>query len=110
MGEVSDDQCQLMVQLMESWLVADRDALRAFYGPGLNENPLPGLADVELIDKADVLGALEDATRRTQKGRYHKIRHGAKLMGRVDVDRVRRAARHCDRLFRTVAGKMEATI
>lgn len=33
---VSDEQCHLMVQIMESWLLADRDALRAFYGAGFN--------------------------------------------------------------------------
>jgi hypothetical protein len=31
---ISDDQCHLMVELMESWFLADPEALAAFYGQG----------------------------------------------------------------------------
>ena len=96
---VADDRCHLMVQSMESWLIADRDALLAYYGQGFNPNPIPGNADVESIDKEIVAAALREATRRTQKGEYHKIKHGAALLGRINHESVRRRARHCDRLF-----------
>lgn len=107
---ISDEQCHLMVQVMESWLLADRDVLRAFYGAGFNANPLPGRADVEQIDKDAVLPALKAATRNTTKGEYHKVRHGPKLLERLKVSKVRSAARHCDRLFTTLAAQMRATI
>lgn len=110
MQSISDEQCHLMVQVMESWLLADRDALREFYGAGFNTNPLPGQADVEQIDKGVVLSAMEDATQRTRKGSYHKIRHGPKLLERLEVSKVRSAARHCDRLFTTLAEQMGTTI
>ena len=31
---VKDEQCHLMVQIMESWFIADVDALKQFYGQG----------------------------------------------------------------------------
>ena len=33
-----DDSVYLMVQVMETWFLADREALRGFFGPQLNEN------------------------------------------------------------------------
>ena len=90
-----------MVQLMEAWFLADRDALRAYYGQGFHENRLKGdPANVEQVTKDDVLNGLKRATEDTQKGKYHKVRHGRDLLARVDPDRVRKAAPHCDRLFR----------
>jgi hypothetical protein len=35
-----DDQAQLMVTCMETWVIADRATLRAFFGQCLRENAL----------------------------------------------------------------------
>lgn len=37
----NDLQCHLMVQCMESWFLADRDAIKKFFGQGFSENSLP---------------------------------------------------------------------
>jgi hypothetical protein len=94
-----DEQCHLMVHCMESWLIADPSALAEFYGQGFRPNALPRTADVETVAKERIAAALEHATKDTQKGRYHKIRHGPDLLGRLDSARVRQRAKHCDRLF-----------
>jgi len=99
---VPADQCHLMVQIMEAWIVADRDAVRRFYGQGFVESALPATKDVESIAKDALLKGLENASRRTQKGTYHKIHHGAALLERVDSLLVRQSAPHCQRLFTTV--------
>jgi hypothetical protein len=99
---LSSDQCHLMVQMMEAWLVADVEALKAFYGQGFRVNAIPGTRNVEAIDKRRLEDALSRATRDTQKGEYHKIKHGAKLLGRIDPAQAREKAQHCERLFRTV--------
>ena len=96
---VETDQLHLMVQLMEAWFLADRDVLRAYYGQGLHENRLPGNPKVEEILKGDVLNGLKRATEDTQKGKYRKVKHGRDLLGKIDADRVRQAAPHCERLF-----------
>ena len=88
---------------MEAWFLADRDALRRYYGQDLLVNRLHGSAtDVESIPKDDVLHGLTRATEPTQKGRYHKTRHAPELLEMVDVGKVRGNAPACERLFRTL--------
>ncbi len=68
---VAEEQIHLMVQVMESWFLADKVALQKFYGQGFNLNALPKVRNVEQIAKADLERALDEATRKTQKGEYH---------------------------------------
>lgn len=106
LGHVPDDQCYLMVQLMESWLITDAEALREFYGQGFNANALPNNPNVEQVAKTQVMAALENATRRTRAGSYHKTRHGPRILALVEVAKVRQASYHCGRLFDTLTRKM----
>lgn len=103
---IGDEHCHLMVQMMEAWLLSDPDALREFYGPEFNENPIPRDGNIEHVDKERLDSALKEATRKTSKGEYHKIRHGAKLLAKIDPDKVRHRALHCDRLFLTLTAKL----
>lgn len=96
---VGDEQCHLMVQVMEAWFVADLDMLARFYGTGFRRNVIPKNDDVEQIDKVRLESSLQRATADSKKGRYHKIRHGGPLLGLVRSSVVRQRARHCDRLF-----------
>jgi hypothetical protein len=83
-----------MVQIMESWFLADDDALMAlFEGSLARGNPL-----VEEIPKEDVMKRLNKAA----NGEYHKVRHGAKLLELIDPEKVRKAAPNCDRMFRLI--------
>ena len=107
--EVPDDHCHLMVQVMEAWIIADLETLTRFYGQGFNPNPIPRQDDAELISKADLAKALTLATQKTQKGEYHKIRHGPKILGQVDVNKVRNRAHHCERMFATLSNKLSET-
>ena len=103
---LSEEHCQLMVQTMEAWLVADVDALAGFYGDEFRRNAIPQRADVEEIDKDSLRPALVAATRHTQKGPYHKTRHGFKLLGLIEPVTVRSKAKHCKRLFETLTKVM----
>lgn len=94
-----DSSYHLMVLTMESWLVADPDALERYYGKGFRRRALPPPERVEGLPKAQVIDCLRRATEQTKKGTYHKIRHGPEILGALDPNRVRRAAPHCDRLF-----------
>lgn len=106
---IPDDHCHLMVEVMEAWIVADLETLKKFYGQRFNANPIPGQENVELIAKADLEHALIQATRNTQKGEYHKIRHGPKILALLDMSKVRNRARHCDRMFTILTKKMAET-
>lgn len=103
----SDEQCHLMVQTMESWFVADIDALNRFYGHGFHRSRLLGNPKVEEIDRHTLASNLRDATRGTSKGEYHKIQHARKLLETVDVNKVCRAAPHCRRLFEVLNRKID---
>jgi len=95
----NDDQIHLMVQVMETWLLADEDALAKYYGQYFASNALPKGLDLETVPKSTVASSLNKATVRTSKGQYHKIRHASALLAEVDPKRVRQRCSHCDRLF-----------
>ena len=99
-SRASEDQAHLMVQVMESWFLADQKALAAYYGQGFLAGSLPGQPNVELISKMDVFGAIQHASRNTKtKGEYHKTRHGFDLLEMIDPNLVRAASVHAERLL-----------
>lgn len=101
-NDVSDDQCHLMVQVMECWFLADRDVLTSFYGRGFQTNALPGNPQVEQVSKADVLSGLTHATRNTQKKRYDKGSHSFDILGAISPAAVEAAAPHAKRFLDTL--------
>ena len=90
----SDESCHLMVQVMESWFLADRATLEAFFGQGFKDNALPSeTSPIEGIDKESVYAALKKATHacKTKKA-YNKGTHSFKLLERLDPDKVIKAS------------------
>ena len=99
-----DEQAHLMVQCMESWFMADRNALSEFYGQGFLVDSLPARTDIEAIGKIDLNKKLEHATKSTQtKGKYHKVNHGFALLGLINPHKVAEASRHAAALHALVA-------
>ena len=96
---VTDDQCHLMVQVMESWFLADREALSAFYEQDFHSGSLPRNPNVEQIAKDDVLSRLESATRNTTKGRYSKGKHSFEILGCLDPAKVTSASPYAKRFI-----------
>lgn len=80
----------LMVQAMESWFLADREALARFYNGGFLANSLPGSpTNVEVVPKDDLQPSLKHASKPTKtKGEYHKIKHGFALLALVEPAKV----------------------
>jgi hypothetical protein len=107
LGDVSDDAVHLMIETMEAWIVADTEALAAYYGQRFSANSLPKASNLETVAKTEVASALRQATRATQKGAYHKIRHASDLLQRIDRQKVRQRCPHCERLFE-ILGNMIA--
>jgi hypothetical protein len=95
--DTEDDQCHLMVQVMESWFLADREALAAYYGSDFRSSAIPQWPEIEGIPKVDVLSGLHRATRNTTKGSYRKGRHGFEILGRLDPNKVTTASLHAKR-------------
>ena len=92
--ETETDQFHLMVQVMESWFVADREALADFYGSDFRPSAIPQWPEIEEVPKGDVLSKLRQATSGTRKGSYRKGRHGFQILGRLDPNKVMNAAPH----------------
>jgi hypothetical protein len=73
---VQNDQAQLMVTCMETWIMADREALRTVFGVSLRTNALLPQNDLETRTRQDVHNALEQATR--DCGRDKAYRKGSR--------------------------------
>ena len=93
----TDDQCHLMVQIMESWFLADRDALQEFYGQGYRGNALPQNPQIERVAKDDVLNGLDRAARDTSKREYKKVPHSFEILAKLDPEKVQNASPHAKR-------------
>lgn len=96
------DQIHLMVQVMESWFVADRVALASFYGSGFRSSAIPQWPEIEDVPKEDVLSNLRRATSGTRKGSYHKGRHGFEMLGKLDPNKVIDASPHARRFVNSL--------
>lgn len=98
----SDGQCHLMVEVMESWFLADKAALESFYGQGFRASGLPGNPQVEKVPKDEVLSSLARATGDARKGAYDKGSHSFDILARLDPRKVENAAPYARRLLDTL--------
>ena len=103
----TDDQCHLMVQVMDSWFLADREALGEFYGQGFKENALPANQKIEQVHKGDVLNGLNSAARSTTKGSYNKGSHSFEILAKVDPTKVTDASPYAERFINVLVGLVE---
>ena len=95
---VGDDQAFLMVQVMETWFLADRGALHAYFGDGFRENAIRAWRDLEDVPKATVFEALERATGSCRQS-YAKGRVSFELLARIDPAHVEAACPHARALL-----------
>ena len=95
----SIDQVHLMIECMENWFLADKEALETFFGQGFRVRSLPSNPNIEAITKPDVLNSLGKASRETQKGEYGKGAHSFKILERIDAKKVLAASPSAQRLI-----------
>ena len=93
-----DGHAFLMVQVMETWFLADREALRSYFGAKFRENALKTWPDLEDVPKSTVLEALERTSASCRK-RYSKGRVSFELLARIDPARVEAACPHARALL-----------
>jgi hypothetical protein len=102
--QATDDHCHLMVQCMETWFLADKQAMLAFFGQGYNENALPNTTNIESIAKNTLYDSIENATRNCKtKGAYDKSDHSFRLLAKIDPARVRNASPWARRFLDTLS-------
>ena len=79
------DQVLMMTTCMETWVVADRSALKDYFGQGIQPNTLPPLVKLENRSRGDVQSRLENATKNSP-GPYTKGPKSYMVLGRLDPD------------------------
>jgi hypothetical protein len=82
------DRVHLMTECMEAWIVADPDALAKFYGKAFHPGALPTRARLDDEPKASLYRSLDEATKRTSKGSYGKIKHASQLLAQISPTKV----------------------
>ena len=101
----TDDQCHLMVQVMESWFLADADALASFYGQDFNRGALPANLNIEQVSKEDALARLSQATRNTKKGGYQKGLDSYEILARLNPAKVRGMSPFAERFIQALSSQ-----
>lgn len=84
----SQEQVLLMITCMETWLSADRKALRTVFGPEVNEGALPSVHGLESRSRQDVQNALKRATAQCRV-RYAKGVVSFRVLEHVSSDTLR---------------------
>ena len=87
-----------MVQVMETWFLADREALRRHFGSPFRDNALPQRPRLEDVSKASVLAALKDATLHCSPP-YNKGEVSFQLLAGINPGLVEAACPHAKRLL-----------
>jgi Domain of unknown function (DUF4276) len=100
----AEDQGFLMVQVMETWFLADRDLLRRYFGHSLRENHLRQWPVLEAVPKPTVFDALAKATAGCQKP-YAKGKVSYELLGQLNPDLVEAASPHAKALLDRLRGR-----
>ena len=85
-SNATEEQCHMMVLIMESWFLADKEALQEYYGQDFRANVIPQYDNVEIVSKDDVLDKLRRATRNNKtKGSYNKGSHSFDILAILNL-------------------------
>ncbi len=78
---------------MESWLIADRQTLAAYFGKDFRDSALPPPGrDIESVPKADLFKALASATQNC-KAQYGKGQNSFDILSQIDPAKVTAASK-----------------
>ncbi len=90
-----------MIECMETWILADPEALATFYGQGFPSESLSKRENLEEESKANVAQYLDNSIRRTKRATenpkkrgYRKVDDGSKLLQRIDPGKVTKRCPH----------------
>ena len=100
-AKAEEHHVYLMVRTMETWIVADRENLKKFYGRDFHENAIPKNSHLENVMKNQLEESLDRATVKTSKGKYskNKSRDSFFILMTTDPEIVKEACLSCRRLF-----------
>jgi hypothetical protein len=94
----TEEHLHFMVECMETWFIADKQALVTYYGKNFKQNALPQNTTIEAISKSDLYGGLKKATKDTTKGTYSKGGHSFEILSKIDANKVIENSPHAKKL------------
>ncbi len=71
-----------MIQTMEAWLLSQPNVLSKYYGQGIE---IKGIQGKNWQNQSSPVKILNKLTKSTQKGKYHKVKHGSELLALLDA-------------------------
>lgn len=106
---VSEDQAQLMVTCMETWVMADRAALSDFYGLKLQESALLSDYNLEQYDRHLVQQRLEHATRDCDKQHkpYKKGKRSFQVLETLNPNTLKQRLPYFKRFLETLEAHLQ---
>lgn len=96
--EAGKNDAFLMITCMETWFIADREALKSFFEGCWNDKALPKWPDLEKVDRKKVFTALEKATAKCGKHQYAKGKVSFELLKVINPEKIEAAKALLDRL------------
>jgi hypothetical protein len=97
-----EGQAFVMVQCMETWFVADREALSGFFGPDFKRKAIPQWTELEGVEKDKVIKVLKSATANCRKNGYAKGRISFELLAAINPAKVEKACPHAARFLKVL--------
>lgn len=87
-NKATNEHAYLMVQVMETWLLADLANLSNFFGSKFKPDKIADWPDLEAVPKLSVLDALYRATAQCGKRQYAKGRISFDVFGQISPELV----------------------
>lgn len=95
----NDDNAFLMVQVMETWFISDKAALKEYFGQGFKEQAIPVWPNLEKVPKTKIYQALDGATANCESKTYSKGKISFELLAIISPAKVQSASAHARTLF-----------
>lgn len=100
----NNDQAQMMVTCMETWLMADRHALRTTFGAHIQTSAMLPENDLESRSRHEIQDALERATKNCGKDKaYRKGRRSFQVLAALNPETLKVHLPHFERFLKTLA-------
>jgi len=93
-----DNQAYLMVQVMETWFLADQENLQAFFGPKFKSIKILEWPNLEDVKKVRIFECLDEATQDCNK-KYEKGKISFKVLETTNPKKVENACPHAKALL-----------
>lgn len=89
--KADDTQAFLMVQVMETWFIADREMLQNYFKPDFNDAKIPKWPNLEVVIKTTIYDALDQATASCKTKQYAKGKISFEMLAKLDPAKVEAA-------------------